>query len=60
MSSQVTAFPLYGGMVLPLEMGAVVEGYPTTFHTPLSGQVWPVRAVVPSAVDTWSSNFCSL
>lgn len=34
--------------MFPLEIGAVVLGVPTTFQTPLSGQVWPVRAVVPS------------
>ncbi|WP_225402740.1 hypothetical protein, partial [Escherichia coli] len=34
---QVTAFPLYGGITLPLAIGAVVEGVPTTFQTPLSG-----------------------
>lgn len=39
-------------MVLPLAMGAVVEGDPTTFHTPLSGQVCPVWALVPSAEGT--------
>jgi hypothetical protein len=34
-------------MRLPLAMGAVVVGTPTTPHTPLSGQTSPVRAVVP-------------
>jgi hypothetical protein len=34
-------------MVFPFAMGAVVEGVPTTFHTPLSGHFDPVRAVVP-------------
>ncbi len=29
------------------EMGAVVLGLPTTFQTPLSGQIPPVLAVVP-------------
>ena len=33
--------------MLPLAMGAVVVGVPTTFQTPLSGQDCPVRAVVP-------------
>ena len=28
-------------------MGAVVEGEPNTFHTPLSGHFSPVLAVVP-------------
>lgn len=28
-------------------MGAVVDGVPVTFHTPLSGHVCPVVAVVP-------------
>lgn len=51
MSFQVTALPAYGGMTLPLAIGAVVEGVPTTSQTPLSGQVCPVRAVVPRAVD---------
>jgi hypothetical protein len=31
-------------------IGAVVEGVPTTRHTPLSGQRSPVRAVVPIGV----------
>lgn len=35
----------------PLEMGAVVVGVPSTFHTPLSGHFSPVRAVVPSGAD---------
>ena len=47
MSFQVTALPLYGGMRFRFAMGAVVEGFPTTFHTPLSGQISPVLAVVP-------------
>jgi hypothetical protein len=34
-------------MRFPLAMGAVVDGLPTTFQTPLSGQVSPVVAVVP-------------
>ena len=46
-SFQVTALSLYGGMTLPLAMGAVVVGVPTTFQTPLSGHFGPVRAVVP-------------
>lgn len=33
--------------MLPLAIGAVVVGVPTTFHTPLSGDFVPVRAVVP-------------
>lgn len=37
-------------MRLPLAIGAVVVGVPTTFHTPLIGQFCPVRAVVPSAM----------
>lgn len=32
---------------MPLAMGAVVVGVPTTFQTPLSGQISPVLAVVP-------------
>lgn len=47
MSFHVTALPLYGGIVLPLAIGAVVEGVPTTCHTPLSGHFCPVDAVVP-------------
>lgn len=47
MRTHVTAFPWYGGMVLPLAIGAVVLGVPCTFHTPLSGQLCPVCAVVP-------------
>ena len=34
-------------MVLPFAIGAVVDGVPTTTHTPLSGQEEPVLAVVP-------------
>lgn len=34
-------------MRLPSAIGAVVDGVPTTFHTPLSGQISPVVAVVP-------------
>ncbi|EEW42954.1 hypothetical protein HMPREF0484_0972 [Klebsiella pneumoniae subsp. rhinoscleromatis ATCC 13884] len=33
---QVTPFPLYGGIILPLVIGAVVEGVPATFQIPLS------------------------
>ncbi|WP_220427520.1 hypothetical protein, partial [Klebsiella pneumoniae] len=44
---QVTAFPAYGGITLPFAIGAVVEGVPTTFQTPLSGHFCPVEAVVP-------------
>lgn len=44
---QVTPFPPYGGITLPLAMGAVVEGVPTTFQIPLSGHFCPVEAVVP-------------
>ena len=47
-SFQVTAWLRYGGMVLPLAIGAVVDGVPITCQMPLSGQVCPVRAVVPS------------
>jgi hypothetical protein len=47
MSFQVTAAPLYGGILLPLAIGAVVEGVATAFQTPLSGQTSPVLAVVP-------------
>lgn len=34
-------------MRLPLAIGAVVLGVPSTFQTPLSGQISPVRALVP-------------
>jgi hypothetical protein len=34
-------------MRLPTAIGAVVVGYPSTFHTPLSGQISPVRTRVP-------------
>ncbi|HDV7313016.1 TPA: hypothetical protein RKK61_004721 [Enterobacter hormaechei] len=44
---QVTPFPPYGGITLPLAIGAVVEGVPTTFQIPLSGHFCPVEAVVP-------------
>jgi hypothetical protein len=37
-------------MRLPLAIGAVVEGSPTTFHTPLSGHDSPVLAVVPIGI----------
>lgn len=37
-------------MRFPLAMGAVVLAVPTTFHTPLSGQVAPVFAIVPIGV----------
>ncbi|HJS13418.1 MAG TPA: hypothetical protein VJ811_19330 [Sphingopyxis sp.] len=47
MSTQTTALPAYGGIRLPLAIGAVVEGVPSTFQTPLSGQVSPVLARVP-------------
>jgi hypothetical protein len=35
-------------MRLPLAMGAVVVGVPTTAHTPDSGQTSPVLARVPT------------
>lgn len=50
MSCQVTAFPPYGGIRLPFAIGAVVVGEPTTFHTPLSGHVSPVRTVRPIGI----------
>jgi hypothetical protein len=46
----VTAWLLYGGIVFPLAIGAVVLGEPTTFQTPDSGQLWPVLAVVPTGM----------
>jgi hypothetical protein len=48
MSFQVTALSLYGGIVLPSAIAAVVEGVPTTSQTPVSGHFSPVLAVVPS------------
>lgn len=33
---------------MPLAIGAVVEGVPTTFQIPLSGHFCPVEAVVPT------------
>lgn len=33
--------------MLPFAIGAVVDGIEVTSQTPLSGQVWPVEAVVP-------------
>ena len=46
---QVTAAPRYGGMRFPLAMGASAseDVYPAAFQTPDSGQIDPVRAVVP-------------
>ncbi len=44
----MTALPLYGGIRFPFEIGAVVEGVPTTFQTPDSGQFSPVLACVPN------------
>lgn len=49
MSFQVTALSLYGGMVFPLAIGAVVLGVPTTSQTPLSGHFSPVLAVAPTS-----------
>ncbi len=46
-SFQVTAWLLYGGIVLPFAIGAVVNGVLIAVHTPLSGQFSPVFAVVP-------------
>lgn len=45
---QLTAKPLYGGILLPIAIGAVVDGVPTTSQTPLSGQFSPVLANVPN------------
>lgn len=47
-SFHVTALPAQGGMACHFAIGAVIDGVPTTTHTPLSGQVEPVLAVVPS------------
>lgn len=47
---QVTAWFRYGGIVFPIAIGAVVDGLPTTFHTPLSGHRSPVLAVLPTAM----------
>ena len=46
MRTQVVACWLYGGMRLPFAIGAVVLPF-WGFQTPLSGQVSPVREVVP-------------
>lgn len=44
---------------MPLAIGAVVEGVPTTFQTPLSGHFCPVEAVVPiGALDILIPLFC--
>jgi hypothetical protein len=56
-NAQVTAFPSYGGIRLPLAMGAVVDGLPTTRQTPLSGQTSPVLAVVPIGAFTFDMVF---
>ena len=37
MSRQVTASPSCGGIRPPFAMAAVMDGVPTTFHTPLPG-----------------------
>lgn len=47
MSFQVTPLLPKGGIRLPFAIGAVVVGEPTTSQFPLSGQISPVRAVVP-------------
>ncbi len=38
---------LWGGILLPLEIGAVVVGLSSERQTPLSGQISPVLARVP-------------
>lgn len=43
----MTPRPLCGGITFPCEIGAVVDGLSSDFHTPLSGHFSPVRAVVP-------------
>lgn len=43
---------LYGGIVLPFAIGAVVDPL-LGFQTPLSGQDSPVRAVVPIGLRIW-------
>jgi hypothetical protein len=48
MSFHVTALPPYGGIVLLIAIGAVVEGMPTTLQMPLSGHFCPVLANVPN------------
>lgn len=45
---------LYGGIVLPFAIGAVVDPF-WGFQTPLSGQLSPVRAVVPIGLRMWIS-----
>jgi hypothetical protein len=46
--------------VFPLAIGAVVDGVEVTFHTPLSGQVCPVLAVVPIGFFMMINRFSSL
>ena len=43
----MTERPAYGGILFPLAIGAVVDGVPSTFQTPLSGQMPPVDTRVP-------------
>ena len=47
-------------MRLPLAIGAVVLGAPSTFQTPLSGQISPVRALVPIGTRFAAVIFMSL
>lgn len=47
----VVAAPLYGGMRLFFAIGAVVDPF-AGFHTPDSGQISPVRAIVPNGLVT--------
>jgi hypothetical protein len=61
MSTQVTATPSNGGMVLPLAMGAVVVFWPCeVFHTPDSGHFSPVLAVVPNGLRSFRDISLSL
>lgn len=53
-SVHVVACWLYGGIRLPIAIGAVVVPLAGR-HTPLSGQVSPVRAVVPRGLRIWIS-----
>lgn len=57
---QVTALPSYGGKLFPFAIGAVVDGVPTTVHTPLSGQLSPVLPVVPNGAFAITESPCHM
>ena len=48
---QVTPLFLYGGILLPLAIGAVVVGVPLTCHTPERGHFSPVFEVCSFFID---------